>query len=100
MTVTVTTNETSINATVFPEPVMESSGMGMVLIPFGIITVLGLAVAIVRKYLQIHITRLGLVISEENMKHVCVFKSAFFFAIISSLNYNTSQTAFKRACLC
>lgn len=100
MTVTVTTNETSINATVFPEPVMESSGMGMVLIPFGIITVLGLAVAIVRKYLQIHITHLGLVISEENMKHVCVFKSAFFFAIISSLNYNTSQTAFKRACLC
>lgn len=55
-TVTVTTNETSINATAFPGPVMESSGMGMVLIPFGIITVLGLAVAIVRKYLQIHIS--------------------------------------------
>lgn len=55
-TVTVTTNETSINATAFPEPVMEGSGMGMVLIPFGIITVIGLAVAIVRKYLRINIT--------------------------------------------
>lgn len=54
-TVTVTTNETSINATAFPEPVMEGSGMGMVLIPFGIITVIGLAVAIVRKSLKINI---------------------------------------------
>ncbi|XP_003973429.1 uncharacterized protein C3orf18 homolog isoform X1 [Takifugu rubripes] len=45
-TVAVTANETSINATAFPEPVLEGSGMGMVLIPFGIITVIGLAVAI------------------------------------------------------
>lgn len=76
-TVTVTTNETSINATAFPEPVMESSGMGMVLIPFGIITVLGLAVAIVRKYLQINITNLGLStvvfqIRKGKVKHDCV----------------------------
>lgn len=49
-TVTLTANESIINATAFLEPVMESSGMGMVLIPFGIITLLGLAVAIVRKY--------------------------------------------------
>lgn len=55
-TVTAATNETSINATAFPEAVMEGSGMGMVLIPFGIITVIGLAVAIVRKYLKINIT--------------------------------------------
>ncbi|KAG7244703.1 hypothetical protein INR49_029722 [Caranx melampygus] len=46
MTVTITTNETSFNATAFPEAVMEGSGMGMVLVPFGIITVIGLAVAI------------------------------------------------------
>ncbi|XP_034548280.1 uncharacterized protein C3orf18 homolog isoform X2 [Notolabrus celidotus] len=46
MTVTITTNETSFNATSFPEAVIESSGMGMVLVPFGIITVIGLAVAI------------------------------------------------------
>ncbi|KAG8007721.1 protein C3orf18 [Nibea albiflora] len=49
MTVTITTNETSFNATTFPEAVIEGSGMGMVLVPFGIITVIGLAVAIVRK---------------------------------------------------
>ncbi|XP_042350548.1 uncharacterized protein C3orf18 isoform X2 [Plectropomus leopardus] len=46
MTVTITTNETSFNATSFPEAVIEGSGMGMVLVPFGIITVIGLAVAI------------------------------------------------------
>ncbi|XP_056131213.1 uncharacterized protein C3orf18 homolog [Lampris incognitus] len=46
MTVTVTTNETNVNATKFPESVVEGSGMGMVLVPFGIITVIGLAVAI------------------------------------------------------
>ncbi|XP_070815209.1 uncharacterized protein C3orf18 homolog isoform X2 [Chaetodon trifascialis] len=46
MTVTITTNETSFNATTFPEAVVEGSGMGMVLVPFGIITVIGLAVAI------------------------------------------------------
>ncbi|XP_042262539.1 uncharacterized protein C3orf18 homolog isoform X2 [Thunnus albacares] len=46
MTVTITTNETSFNATTFPEVMMEGSGMGMVLVPFGIITVIGLAVAI------------------------------------------------------
>ncbi|XP_075997433.1 uncharacterized protein C3orf18 homolog [Genypterus blacodes] len=46
MTVTITTNETSLNATAFPEAVIEGSGMGMVLVPFGIITVIGFAVAI------------------------------------------------------
>ncbi|XP_008287411.1 uncharacterized protein C3orf18 homolog isoform X2 [Stegastes partitus] len=47
MTVTITTtNETSFNATAFPEVVIEGSGMGMLLVPFGIITVIGLAVAI------------------------------------------------------
>ncbi|XP_023260276.1 uncharacterized protein C3orf18 homolog isoform X2 [Seriola lalandi dorsalis] len=46
MTVTITTNETSFNATTSPEAVIEGSGMGMVLVPFGIITVIGLAVAI------------------------------------------------------
>lgn len=48
MTVTITTNETHLNATTFPEAMVEGSGMGMVLVPFGIITVIGLAVAIVR----------------------------------------------------
>ncbi|KAF7668506.1 hypothetical protein LDENG_00006890 [Lucifuga dentata] len=46
MTVTIATNETSFNGTTFPEAVIEGSGMGMVLVPFGIITVIGLAVAI------------------------------------------------------
>ncbi|XP_023143206.1 uncharacterized protein C3orf18 homolog isoform X1 [Amphiprion ocellaris] len=46
MTVTITTNETSFNATAFPEVVIEGSGMGMLLVPFGIITVIGLAVVI------------------------------------------------------
>ncbi|XP_028262452.1 uncharacterized protein C3orf18 homolog isoform X1 [Parambassis ranga] len=46
MTVTITTNETSFNVTAIPEVVIEGSGMGMLLVPFGIITVIGLAVAI------------------------------------------------------
>lgn len=99
-TVTVTTNETSINATAFPEPVMESSGMGMVLIPFGIITVLGLAVAIVRKYLQINITNLGLStvvfqIRKGKVKHDCVIKSAWF-AVIRQPNH--TKTVSKTVC--
>ncbi|KAJ0023857.1 hypothetical protein NQD34_003756 [Periophthalmus magnuspinnatus] len=47
MTVTIATNETAFNATAFPNSAAaETSGMGMVLLPFGIITVIGLAVAI------------------------------------------------------
>lgn len=100
-TVTVTTNETSINTTAFPEPMMESSGMGMVLIPFGIITVLGLAVAIVRKYLQINITNVGLStvvlqISKVKTKHVCCHQAAKSHRN-HCLNYNTSQTVVKQA---
>lgn len=108
-TVTVTTNETSINATAFPEPVMESSGMGMVLIPFGIITVLGLAVAIVRKYLQTSITNLGLItavlqISKGKLKHVCVslnqpglLSSGSQITQKPCLNYNSSSCVLTSA---
>ncbi|XP_077385010.1 uncharacterized protein C3orf18 homolog isoform X2 [Festucalex cinctus] len=49
MTVTIqANNESSFNtsATAFPEAVMESSGMGMLLVPFGIITLIGLALAV------------------------------------------------------
>ncbi|XP_057703005.1 uncharacterized protein C3orf18 homolog isoform X2 [Corythoichthys intestinalis] len=47
MTVTVPANESNIyNTTAFSEVVMEGSGMGMVLVPFGIITVLGLALTL------------------------------------------------------
>ncbi|XP_068599041.1 uncharacterized protein C3orf18 homolog [Brachionichthys hirsutus] len=46
MTVTMTTNDTSSNGTTFPQAVIEGSGMEMVLLPFGIITLIGLAVAI------------------------------------------------------
>lgn len=46
MTVTIATNETTFNATTLPNSATEASGMGMVLVPFGIITVIGLAVAI------------------------------------------------------
>ncbi|XP_034022192.1 LOW QUALITY PROTEIN: uncharacterized protein C3orf18 [Thalassophryne amazonica] len=46
MTVTITTNKTSFNTTMIPEAGIEGSGMGMVLVPFGIITIIGLAVAI------------------------------------------------------
>nr|XP_057945745.1 uncharacterized protein C3orf18 isoform X1 [Doryrhamphus excisus] len=46
MTVTFTTNETAFNTTAFPEALIEGSGMGMVLVPFGVITVIGLALAL------------------------------------------------------
>ncbi|XP_041836903.1 uncharacterized protein C3orf18 homolog isoform X2 [Melanotaenia boesemani] len=46
LTVTITTNETSFNATTFPDVVIEGSGVGMLLVPLGIITVIGLAVVI------------------------------------------------------
>ncbi|CAL8337401.1 unnamed protein product [Lota lota] len=47
MTVSISTNETTaFNATGFPEMLVEGAGMGMVLLPFGIITVIGLAVVI------------------------------------------------------
>ncbi|CAL9704869.1 unnamed protein product [Knipowitschia caucasica] len=47
MTVTIATNETAFNATASPNSAAaEASGMGMVLVPFGIITIIGLAVAI------------------------------------------------------
>lgn len=47
MTVTLMNNETSFNTTRLPEVVVEGSGMGMtVLVPFGIITVIGLALVI------------------------------------------------------
>lgn len=55
MTVTIATNETHLNATTFPEAVIEGSGMGMVLVPFGIITVIGLAVAIVRARFKVQV---------------------------------------------
>uniref|UniRef100_A0A8C7PTS3 Uncharacterized protein n=1 Tax=Oncorhynchus mykiss TaxID=8022 RepID=A0A8C7PTS3_ONCMY len=44
-----TTNETSFNATKLPELELEGSEMGMVLLPFGIITVIGLTLVVVRK---------------------------------------------------
>ncbi|KAL4655387.1 hypothetical protein GN956_G5206 [Arapaima gigas] len=44
MTVTMVTNETGFNSTKLPEVVASGSGMGMVLVPFGIITIIGLAV--------------------------------------------------------
>lgn len=44
-----TTNETSFNATKLPELELEGSEMGMVLVPFGIITVIGLTLVVVRK---------------------------------------------------
>lgn len=46
MTVTITTNDTSFNATTFPGVVIEGSGVGMLLVLLGIITVVGLAVVI------------------------------------------------------
>ncbi|XP_077460215.1 uncharacterized protein C3orf18 homolog [Stigmatopora argus] len=46
-TVSIPANESSFyNTTAFSEGVMEGSGMGMVLLPFGVITVLGLALAL------------------------------------------------------
>ncbi|XP_036806625.1 uncharacterized protein C3orf18 homolog [Oncorhynchus mykiss] len=41
-----TTNETSFNATKLPELELEGSEMGMVLLPFGIITVIGLTLVV------------------------------------------------------
>ncbi|XP_070965292.1 uncharacterized protein C3orf18 homolog [Oncorhynchus clarkii lewisi] len=41
-----TTNETSFNATKLPELELEGSEMGMVLVPFGIITVIGLTLVV------------------------------------------------------
>ncbi|XP_077430494.1 uncharacterized protein C3orf18 homolog isoform X2 [Vanacampus margaritifer] len=48
MTLTIQANESSLNTSVtaFPEAVIESSGMGMLLVPFGIITLIGLALAV------------------------------------------------------
>ncbi|XP_047203158.1 uncharacterized protein C3orf18 isoform X1 [Girardinichthys multiradiatus] len=45
-TTAATTNETSFNATAVPDVVIEGSNVGMLLVPFGIITLIGLAVAI------------------------------------------------------
>ncbi|XP_061688433.1 uncharacterized protein C3orf18 homolog [Syngnathoides biaculeatus] len=45
VTVTVPANESSFN-TAFPEAAVEGPGMGMVLVPFGVITVIGLALAL------------------------------------------------------
>nr|XP_046168838.1 uncharacterized protein C3orf18 homolog isoform X2 [Oncorhynchus gorbuscha]XP_046168839.1 uncharacterized protein C3orf18 homolog isoform X2 [Oncorhynchus gorbuscha]XP_046168840.1 uncharacterized protein C3orf18 homolog isoform X2 [Oncorhynchus gorbuscha]XP_046168841.1 uncharacterized protein C3orf18 homolog isoform X2 [Oncorhynchus gorbuscha] len=41
-----TTNETSFNATKLPELELEGSEIGMVLVPFGIITVIGLTLVV------------------------------------------------------
>ncbi|XP_013861773.1 uncharacterized protein C3orf18 homolog [Austrofundulus limnaeus] len=46
MSVTIAMNETSFNATTFPDETMEGSRAGMLLVPFGIIVVISLAVAI------------------------------------------------------
>ncbi|XP_072540975.1 uncharacterized protein C3orf18 homolog [Salminus brasiliensis] len=43
---TVTANETSFNSTQLPMASVEGAGMSMVLLPFGIITVIGLAVVV------------------------------------------------------
>ncbi|XP_030634317.1 uncharacterized protein C3orf18 homolog [Chanos chanos] len=44
--VTLTTNETAFNSTQIPAASVEHAGMGMVLVPFGIITAIGLAVVV------------------------------------------------------
>ncbi|XP_059417059.1 uncharacterized protein C3orf18 homolog [Carassius carassius] len=44
--VTSSTNETGLNSTQLPMASVEGDGMGMVLVPFGIITVIGLAVVV------------------------------------------------------
>ncbi|XP_008401514.1 uncharacterized protein C3orf18 homolog [Poecilia reticulata] len=46
LTTAATTNESSFNATAAPNVVIEGSSVGMLLVPFGIITLIGLAVAI------------------------------------------------------
>ncbi|XP_064154302.1 uncharacterized protein C3orf18 homolog isoform X1 [Anguilla rostrata] len=44
MSVAMVTNDTTFNSTKLPDMETAGSGMGMVLVPFGIITVIGLAV--------------------------------------------------------
>ncbi|XP_073726590.1 uncharacterized protein C3orf18 homolog isoform X1 [Misgurnus anguillicaudatus] len=44
--ITSSTNETGLNSTQLPMGSVEGAGMGMVLVPFGIITVIGLAVVV------------------------------------------------------
>ncbi|KAJ8394838.1 hypothetical protein AAFF_G00041930 [Aldrovandia affinis] len=44
MSVAMATNDTGFNATKLPEVEANGHGMGMVLVPFGIVTVIGLAV--------------------------------------------------------
>ncbi|KAK2889596.1 hypothetical protein QQF64_028208 [Cirrhinus molitorella] len=44
--VTSSANETGLNSTQLPVASVEGAGMGMVLVPFGIITVIGLAVVV------------------------------------------------------
>ncbi|XP_016141349.1 uncharacterized protein C3orf18 homolog isoform X1 [Sinocyclocheilus grahami] len=44
--VTTSVNETGLNSTQLPVASVEGAGMGMVLVPFGIITVIGLAVVV------------------------------------------------------
>ncbi|XP_051986485.1 uncharacterized protein C3orf18 homolog isoform X2 [Xyrauchen texanus] len=44
--ITSSTNVTSLNSTQLPIASVEGTGMGMVLVPFGIITVIGLAVVV------------------------------------------------------
>ncbi len=45
--VTSSANETGLNSTQLPVVSVEGAGVGMVLVPFGIITVIGLAVVVV-----------------------------------------------------
>lgn len=47
-TVTVPANETGFNSTQLPMVSVDGAGMGMVLMPFGIISIVGLAVVVVR----------------------------------------------------
>uniref|UniRef100_A0A8C2CBS9 Chromosome 3 open reading frame 18 n=2 Tax=Cyprinus carpio TaxID=7962 RepID=A0A8C2CBS9_CYPCA len=44
--ITSSANETGLNSTQLPMASVEGAGMGMVLVPFGIITVIGLAVVV------------------------------------------------------
>ncbi|KAL0191717.1 hypothetical protein M9458_014415, partial [Cirrhinus mrigala] len=44
--VTSSANDTGLNSTQLPIASVEGAGMGMVLVPFGIITVIGLAVVV------------------------------------------------------
>lgn len=47
-TITVPANETCFNSTQLPIASLDGAGMGMVLMPFGIISIVGLAVVVVR----------------------------------------------------